>query len=256
MSEALLEALIPLPAAERLAGFRKAISGRLVFTSSLGPEDQVITHLIAAQRLDIDIITLDTGRIFEESYTLWAETEQRYGVQIKAVAPERAALEELVAAQGPNGFYTSIDARKNCCHVRKVEPLNRALKGASGWITGLRASQSAARGDATLSSRDAARNLLKFNPLFDWTLDQTLAFAKANHVPLNTLHAKGFSSIGCAPCTRAVMSGEPERAGRWWWENETPHIGDNIIARGKECGLHVAADGRLSRINRERSAAS
>ncbi len=240
MTELLQSRLMPLSPAERLAAFRGAVAGRMVFTTSLGLEDQILTHWIATQNLDIEIATLDTGRLFSETYTVWAETEERYGIRIKAMIPERPALEALVITQGPNGFYASIEARKACCHIRKIEPLNRLLSNASGWIAGLRADQSQARGDTALLSQDTARGLLKLNPLIDWSRDQALDFAQKHAVPLNTLHARGFASIGCAPCTRALAPGEPERAGRWWWESEA--------AASKECGLHVGPDGHLVRI--------
>jgi sulfate adenylyltransferase large subunit/thioredoxin-dependent adenylylsulfate APS reductase len=217
--------------AGRLADIRKAVEGAIVFTTSFGPEDQVILHHICEAGLDIDVVTLDTGRLFPETYATWEETEQRYGRRIRAFYPEHGALERLIAAQGINGFYRSKDARVACCDVRKVEPLGRALAGAQGWVTGLRADQSAARGRLSIVSADRERNLLKFNPLIDWTRQAVQDFAAAHQVPTNPLHQKGFLSIGCAPCTRAVRPGESERAGRWWWEDESK----------KECGLHIAA---------------
>jgi phosphoadenosine phosphosulfate reductase len=226
-----------LTAGERLRLLRAALPGRLVFTTSLGLEDQVLTHLIAESGLDIAIATLDTGRLFPESHDLWAQTEARYGLRLKAFAPERVAIEALVEAQGVNGFRDSVDNRKACCDIRKVAPLGHALAGASGWITGLRADQSAQRGGTSFVAHDRGRNLVKANPLLDWAREQAAAFAAEHHIPVNPLHARGFLSIGCAPCTRAVRPGEPERAGRWWWEQEVQ----------KECGLHVAADGRLAR---------
>jgi phosphoadenosine phosphosulfate reductase len=207
------------------------VEGTIVFTTSFGLEDQVILHHICEAGLDIDVVTLDTGRLFPETYTTWEETEQRYGRRIRAFYPEHGALERLIAAQGINGFYGSKDARVACCDVRKVEPLGRALAGARGWVTGLRADQSAARGRLTIVAADRERNLLKFNPLIDWTREAVQDFAASHQVPTNPLHPKGFLSIGCAPCTRAVRPGESERAGRWWWEDESK----------KECGLHVAA---------------
>jgi len=156
------------------------------------------------------------------------------------MVPQTDRLEALVAEQGINGFYHSREARVSCCHVRKVEPLNRALAGAQGWITGLRADQSNNRSNIALVSVDAERNLLKLSPLADWTRDAVLAYAAAHDVPVNPLHAKGFASIGCAPCTRAIAPGEPERAGRWWWEQEDK----------KECGLHAAPDGALNQRGR------
>jgi phosphoadenosine phosphosulfate reductase len=217
--------------AQRLAAIREAVRGTIVFTTSFGLEDQVIFHHICEAGLDFDVVTLDTGRLFPETYTTWEETEQRYGRRIRAVYPEHGALERLIAAQGINGFYRSKDARIACCDVRKVEPLGRVLAGAQGWITGLRADQSAARGSLGIVAPDRERSLLKFNPLLDWTRQAAQDFAAAHRVPTNPLHRKEFLSVGCAPCTRAVRAGESERAGRWWWEDESK----------KECGLHVAA---------------
>ncbi len=224
-------ALAGLDLAQRLTAIREAVKGTIVFTTSFGLEDQVIFHHICEAGLDFDVVTLDTGRLFPETYTTWEETEQRYDRRIRAVYPEHGALERLIAAQGINGFYRSKDMRIACCDVRKVEPLGRALAGAEGWITGLRADQSAARGSLGIVAPDRERSLLKFSPLLDWTRQAAQDFATAHRVPTNPLHQKGFLSIGCAPCTRAVRAGESERAGRWWWEDESK----------KECGLHVAA---------------
>ncbi|HKD25174.1 MAG TPA: phosphoadenylyl-sulfate reductase [Xanthobacteraceae bacterium] len=216
---------------ERLVGFREALNGPIVFTTSFGLEDQVILHHICEAGLDIDVVTLDTGRLFPETYTTWEETERRYGRRIRAVYPRQSALEDLIAVRGINGFYRTREARVACCDVRKVEPLTRALAAAQGWITGLRADQSADRAKINLIAVDRTHNLIKFNPLIDWSLQAAQDFAAAHEVPINSLHQKGFLSIGCAPCTRAVRPGEPERAGRWWWEDSSK----------KECGLHVAA---------------
>jgi sulfate adenylyltransferase large subunit/thioredoxin-dependent adenylylsulfate APS reductase len=226
-------ALAGLSLTERLAVIRNALDGPIVFTTSFGLEDQVILHHICEAGLDIDVATLDTGRLFPETYSVWEETERRYGRRIRAIYPHEAALENLVAAQGINGFYNSKEARIACCDVRKVEPLKRALAGAQGWITGLRADQSSDRAKAGLVTADGERNLLKFNPLIDWSRQAAQDFAAAHDVPINALHQRGFLSIGCAPCTRAVHPGEPERAGRWWWEDGSK----------KECGLHAAAAG-------------
>ncbi len=234
-----------LPLGERLSLLRREVPGRIVFTSSLGLEDQVLTHVIAEQKLDIEITTLDTGRLFPETYQLWEETEAHYGLRIKAFTPSHEALQHFVDTEGVNAFRHSIDVRKTCCGIRKVEPLGRALAGANAWVTGLRADQSAGRGGASFAEVDRGHQLLKVNPLLDWTRDQAAAFAEANHVPVNALHARGFLSIGCAPCTRAIAPGEPERAGRWWWEDEA----------NKECGLHVGPDGRLVRTKRPESVA-
>ncbi len=226
---ALEQMLSGLDAAARLAAFRSEVAGRLAFTTSFGLEDQVILHMIWAAGLDIDLVTLDTGRLFPETYTVWEETEARYARRIRAIYPRQDALEALVEVQGINGFYGSREVRAACCDVRKVEPLGRALAGAAGWITGLRVDQSAHRSQAGLVTADTERALLKLAPLYDWTREAVLRFADANAVPRNALHARGFASISCAPCTRAIRPGEPERAGRWWWEE----------ASRQECGLHV-----------------
>jgi len=222
---------------DRLETLRRRVAGRIVFTTSFGIEDQAIIHLIAERGLAIDIATLDTGRLFPSTYALWAETEQRYALRIASFHPDQQSLGAFVAERGINGFYQSIDARLACCTVRKVEPLGRALAGVAAWVTGLRADQSGDRAAVTLESWDDAREMIKFAPLFDWSREQVADFCAAERVPINPLHAEGFASIGCQPCTRAIMPGESERAGRWWWEND----------QSAECGLHLAADGRLVR---------
>lgn len=237
IAETLAAAFAGLTPLERIKALRREVPGRIVFTTSLGLEDQVITHLIAASGADIEIVTLDTGRMFAESYTLWRDTEERYGLRIRPFYPKGEALEDLVARQGIDGFYQSAAARHACCEVRKVEPLARALSGASAWITGLRADASQNRAGMEAVSFDAGRGLIKFSPLFDCPRERIAAWAARDDVPVSPLHAKGFLSIGCAPCTRAIAPGEPERAGRWWWEQED----------AKECGLHVDANGRLIR---------
>jgi len=228
-AEHLDDVLRGLAPAERIARLRREVGGRIVFATSFGPEEQVILHLLARAGADndIDIVTLDTGRLFRETYDLWVETERRYGRRIRAVYPERDELEAFVGHHGINGFYDSRAARAACCHARKVAPLARALDGASAWIVGLRADQSVNRQGTDVVMRDE-RGLIKLSPLYDWTSDAVHAFAVAHGVPLNPLHATGFVSIGCAPCTRAIAPGEPERAGRWWWETDDK----------RECGLH------------------
>jgi thioredoxin-dependent adenylylsulfate APS reductase len=226
---ALARLLADMSPAQRIAQLRREIAGKIVFTTSFGLEDQAILHLLAEHGGDIDVVTLDTGRLFPETYALWAQTERRYGRRIRTLHPRHDDLEALIERQGINGFYESRQARIACCAVRKVEPLNRALAGAQAWIAGLRADQSAHRQDMALVTAETDRGLLKLNPLFDWTREELLDFISANDIPVNPLHAKGFASIGCAPCTRAIAPGEPERAGRWWWEDESK----------KECGLHV-----------------
>jgi phosphoadenosine phosphosulfate reductase len=236
-SDRLEKAFGPLDPIQRIRLLRQELSGRLVFTTSFGLEDQALTHLVTAADVGVELVTLDTGRMFPETYEVWAATEARYAIRIRAVQPDAQAVEDLVSAQGINGFYTSKTAREACCAVRKQAPLARALEGAAGWITGLRADQSALRRNMRFVSEEASPPLLKANPLFDWTRDQVAALVQANDIPSNPLHQRGFLSIGCAPCTRAVAPGEPERAGRWWWEDEGT----------AECGLHLSADGRLVR---------
>ncbi len=225
LQDADIEELAP---ADRMVRLRRVIDGPIVFTHGFGIEGQLLFHWICERDIDIDVVTLDTGRLFPETYALWAETERRYGRRIRAIYPNHKSLEKLVAKQGIDGIYESQRARMACCDVRKVKPLDRALAGASAWLTGVRADQSAVRHDAGLLGFDDARGLLKFNPLFDWTRAAVLAAVEAHDVPANSLHAKGFASIGCAPCTRAIAPGETERDGRWWWENGH-----------KECGLHL-----------------
>jgi phosphoadenosine phosphosulfate reductase len=213
---------------ERIAAIRSRFTGDLVFTTSFGLEDQAITHAIAISGVDVRLATLDTGRLFPETYDLWAETEARYGLRIAAFTPDATNLHALVARIGINGFRDAVENRKACCGVRKLEPLARALAGASVWITGLRAEQSAFRATTTFVSRDEAGGPTKVAPIADWARADLDRYVRDNAVPYNPLHDRGFPSIGCAPCTRAVRIGEPERAGRWWWENEDK----------KECGLH------------------
>ncbi len=222
---------------QRLALIQQVTAGRLVFTTSFGLEDQLVADALAVSGIDAEWVTLDTGRLFPQTYDVWAATERRYARRVTPFAPDASALVELVLANGINGFYDSAAGRQACCGVRKIVPLGRALDGAAGWITGLRAEQSPQRDGVAFASHDAARGLMKFNPLFDWPRDRVVAECQRRDVPLNALHNEGFASIGCAPCTRAIRPGEPERAGRWWWEDD----------QAKECGLHVGADGRLQR---------
>lgn len=204
--------------------------GKVVFSSSLGQEDQVLTDIIFKNNLPVKIFTIDTGRLFNETYELLDKTTARYKNQVQVYFPEAADVETFVATKGINSFYESVENRKDCCFIRKVKPLNRALAGASVWITGLRAEQSENRKDMPIIEWDQDRQLYKFNPLIRWTYDEVLDYIKEFNVPYNALHDKGFISIGCAPCTRAIEPGENARAGRWWWE-----------ASHKECGLHVPA---------------
>ncbi len=213
---------------ERLAAICNEVNGAIVFTTSFGLEDQAIAHAIFVQDLAVEIVTLDTGRLFPETHQLWAETERRYGRRICAIVPEHGAVEGFVARHGINGFRSLVEARRACCGVRKVEPLGRALNGAAAWITGVRAEQSMDRAATPYAAVDPLHHLVKVNPLLDWTRGRVVDFVREHRIPYNPLHDRGFLSIGCAPCTRAVKPGEPERAGRWWWEHEEK----------KECGLH------------------
>jgi phosphoadenosine phosphosulfate reductase len=221
----------------RLILVRKTIPGRIVLTTSFGIEDQLLTHWIAETGLDIALATLDTGRLFPETLDVWAATEARYGLTVEAYAPDAAAVGQLLRTQGAFGFKESVSARKNCCGVRKIEPLGRALSGASGWITGVRADQSENRSRTGFAEVDVLHDLLKINPLLDLTRNDIVAETTRLDIPVNALHERGFLSIGCAPCTRALHPGEAERAGRWWWEDES----------AKECGLHQGRDGKLVR---------
>ncbi len=203
--------------------------GKVFFSTSLGQEDQVIIHAIAKVKAFVNIFTLDTGRLFNETYNLLEKTIARYKQPVRIYYPDAANIEQYVNQKGINAFYESVANRKECCHIRKVEPLNRALQGAKIWITGLRADQSITREEMKMIEWDEQRNLYKFNPLINWSLDDVRDYLKINDVPYNLLHEKGFISIGCAPCTRALEPGEDIRAGRWWWED----------ANKKECGLHI-----------------
>lgn len=216
-----------LSAGEGLALIADLFPGKVVFSTSLGQEDQVITQLIASQNLPIQIFSLDTGRLFPETLELLARTESKYKTRVKVYYPETTSVEKLVADIGINGFYESVENRKSCCFVRKVEPLKRALAGNTVWVTGLRAEQSANRSDMKRIEWDEANQIIKYNPLLDWTFEQMIAYIEKHKIPYNPLHNQGFISIGCAPCTRAILHGEDARAGRWWWEDSK-----------KECGLH------------------
>jgi len=206
--------------------------GKVVFSTSLGQEDQVITDAISRNDLPIRIITLDTGRLFNESYELLERTTARYKKPIEVYFPDANDVEEFVKTRGVNSFYESVENRKGCCHIRKVKPLNRALQGAEVWITGLRSEQSDNRKEMPIIEWLEDKQLYKFNPLLHWTYTEVLDYIKEFYVPYNILHDKGFISIGCAPCTRAIEPGEDPRAGRWWWETSQ-----------KECGLHVQPEG-------------
>jgi phosphoadenosine phosphosulfate reductase len=214
---------------DRIREVGRRIEGRIVFSTNLGLEDQAILHAIAESGVDIDIFTLDTGRLFPEVLETVELSELRYGLRIRLVAPEASEVEALVTRDGVFGFRDSVENRKSCCDIRKVRPLNRELKGAQAWISGLRREHSEERAHVPLAAWDDVRALVKINPVAEWSTQDLTAYIAANNIPVNPLHARGFVSIGCAPCTRAVQPGESPRAGRWWWENEEK----------KECGLHL-----------------
>lgn len=201
---------------------------KIALSSSLGIEDQVLTDMVVKIDPTTKIFTLDTGRLFPETYDLLERTNSKYKINISVYFPDRHAVEEMVNKKGINLFYYSIENRKECCGVRKIQPLKRAFEGLDAWICGLRREQSVTRTDMQVVEWDQNNGLIKINPLINWSEDEVWEYARANKVPYNVLHDKGFPSIGCQPCTRAIEPGEDVRAGRWWWENP----------ESKECGLH------------------
>lgn len=205
--------------------------GKIVFSTSFGWEDQVVTHLIFSNNIPIKVFTLETGRLFPETYYVWNRTLEIYQKPIHAYFPQGDLLQDMVAAKGPSSFYESVENRKECCYIRKIEPLKRALAGNEIWITGIRSDQSTNREGMEDVEWDEGNQLFKFHPIFDWTLEDVKQYVKDNNIVYNTLHDKGFPSIGCTPCTRAVREGEDFRAGRWWWEDQSK----------KECGLHATS---------------
>lgn len=217
-----------LNAEEILKNALLLFGNKITFATSLGAEDQVITYMLSKIDKSVNVITLDTGRVFPETYDLLHRTINRYGIEIKSYFPDTIQVEEMVNSKGINLFYESIENRKLCCHIRKIVPLRRALQGMDAWITGLRREQSVTRTDLKIVEWDAANSLIKINPLLEWTEEQVWDYIKSKDIPYNKLHDQGFPSIGCQPCTRAIEKGEDLRAGRWWWE----------MPDSKECGLH------------------
>ena len=213
---------------ESLISLTDKFPSQVIFTTSFGVEDQVITDIIFRNNIPVRVVTLDTGRMFESTYKVWSNTLKIYGKPIEPFFPDNGAVEKLLAEKGPFSFYQSVDNRKECCHIRKVEPLNRALEGMKVWITGIRAEQSPGRTGMKNLELHGDTGIIKYHPLFSWTLGEVEDYLEKNRVPYNELHKKGFVSIGCEPCTRAVKPGEDFRSGRWWWEQSS----------GKECGLH------------------
>jgi phosphoadenosine phosphosulfate reductase len=219
-----------LPIGEALAALADRFPQQVTFSTSFSIEDQVIAHHILSAGLPVSIFTLDTGRLFPETYSVWSSTNEKYGGRIQAYYPDRQLLERFLNEKGPNAFYESVANRKECCHIRKVEPLKRALQGQAVWVTGLRAEHSPERKDHRLLEWDEGNQVLKYNPLLHWDTAAVRQYIDRHNVPYNPLHDRGFVSIGCQPCTRAIKPGEEFRAGRWWWEDNSK----------KECGLHAA----------------
>jgi phosphoadenosine phosphosulfate reductase len=228
LSQEQIKKLESSPVTEAIRLVTDWFPNEVVFSSSLGQEDQVLTDIIFKNDLPVKIFTIDTGRLFNETYELLDRTIARYEKPLHVYFPEATDVEKFVTDKGINSFYESVENRKECCHIRKVKPLNRALKGAKVWITGLRSEQSGNRQKMSMIEWLEDKQLYKFNPLINWTYDQMVNYITKNNVPYNFLHDKGYISIGCAPCTRAVEPGEDARAGRWWWETSQ-----------KECGLHT-----------------
>ena len=225
--QSLLEKTKDFSIEETFSFLANEYKNKVVFSTSFGQEDQVITDLIEKSKAAITIFTLDTGRLFQETYDVFHRTQKKYTTPIKVNFPEAKSVEELLEKKGPNSFFESVENRKECCFIRKVVPLKKALAGNDVWITGLRAEQSENRSDLHLFEYDDNFKMIKFNPLLKWSLEEVQKYIDTNNVPQNSLHKKGFVSIGCAPCTRAIAEGEDIRAGRWYWEQSH-----------KECGLH------------------
>lgn len=231
MIEQLKNELRGLDARDILSYVNARFGEEAIFSTSFGIEDQVITHLLSEINARTRVFTLDTGRLFPETYYVWNRTLDIYKLPIKAYYPKTDAVEDLISTKGPSSFYESTENRKECCFIRKIEPLKRAIKGYKIWITGIRAEQSENRDHMEFIEWDEGNQIIKIHPLFNWTLAMVETFLKVNFVPYNPLHDKGFPSIGCQPCTRAIAAGEDFRAGRWWWEDKSK----------KECGLHVTS---------------
>jgi phosphoadenosine phosphosulfate reductase len=216
------------PVQDVLSWFAVHYKDRIAFSTSLGTEDQIITQMLAANNQPVKVFTLDTGRLFQESYDLLDITRKKYGLDISVYFPDAGRVEEMVREKGINLFYESVENRRLCCKIRKIEPLQRALEGMDVWITGMRREQSVTRAGAGLVEWDEENRVIKLNPLIEWTGERMWDYVRLNHIPVNELHASGYPSIGCVPCTRPVREGEDVRSGRWWWE----------LPEHKECGLH------------------
>ncbi len=229
MIEQLVKQIQALPIVEQIKYLCDLYPGKVVFSTSFQYEDQIITDFIFRNNLPVEVFTIDTGRLFEETYKTFNNTIKYYKKTIKVYFPDYKDIEKYVSTKGPNAFYESVENRKECCRIRKVLPLERALKNKKVWITGLRSGQAATRKHVPLLEWDSKHKIIKFNPLHNWSLEEVKNYVYKNAIPYNILHDKGYPSIGCAPCTRPIKPGEDIRAGRWWWENNSK----------KECGLHI-----------------
>ena len=218
-----------LPIKDFLSDLVVLYPSQVTFSTSFSYEDQAITHIILSNQLPINIFTLDTGRLFPETYSVWNATNVRYKTAITAFTPDTSLLQTFISTHGPNSFYESVENRKTCCGIRKVEPLTRALAKSAVWITGLRAEHSFNRQDMPQLEWDEGNSIIKYHPILNWSTEEVKEYIRQHLIPYNPLHDKGFVSIGCAPCTRAIKPGEDFRAGRWWWEEDSK----------KECGLHM-----------------
>ncbi len=227
----ILPLIDPLQIKDSIANLCAAYPGAITFSTSFSKEDQAISHVIFSNDLPVEVFTLDTGRHFTETYSTWERTLERYNKQIVPYYPAADLLQQFIAQKGPNSFFDAVENRQQCCYIRKVLPLQQALANKQIWITGIRAEHSANRHEMPIVEFDEVNNIVKYHPLLHWSTEDVAAFIKENKVPYNPLQDKGFVSIGCQPCTRAIKTGEDFRAGRWWWEESNK----------KECGLHVHA---------------
>jgi len=225
----LLEEIRSLDIKDVLHLVQEQFPNAITFSTSFSNEDQVITDLIDKSKVPVNIFTLDTGRLFESTYDTWESTNAHYGIHIKGYSPDTTLLQNFLDQHGPNSFYQSVERRKECCAIRKIAPLKKALQGYAVWVTGIRAEHSISRQGSAIIEWDEENKIIKYNPLLHWTTEEVSQYIRQNHLPYNILHDQGYVSIGCAPCTRAIREDEDFRAGRWWWEDDSK----------KECGLHI-----------------
>ncbi|HLP19416.1 MAG TPA: phosphoadenylyl-sulfate reductase [Chitinophagales bacterium] len=227
--EEINQAMQSMTVADGLRWLAEQFPGAVCYSTAFGLEGQVISHFIFKNKIPVKVFTIDTGRQFQETYNVWKATNEKYGVNIETYYPQTDRLQNMLQQKGPNSFYNSVEDRKECCYLRKLEPLNRALQGQKIWLSGVRATQSSNRAEKTQVEWDEKRGLIKVYPLFYWSAEEVKDMIRSESIPYNELSDKGFLSIGCAPCTRAVRTGDNERSGRWWWEGNTE----------KECGIHT-----------------